>query len=61
MPLYFYTKSTLVKPWVKGYRGNGRNLTLMKWLRIDPSWQDDPSNEPTFPSLQLPKPGRITP
>ena len=60
LPIYFYTRSTLVKPWVKGYRGNGRNLTLMKWLSIDPSWRDDPSNEPTFPALELPKPGRIT-
>ena len=59
MPLYFYTKSSLMKPWVKGFRGNGRNVTLMKWLWIDPSWRSNPSNEPAFPSIDFPTPGRI--
>ncbi|WP_437947885.1 peptide ABC transporter substrate-binding protein [Sorangium sp. So ce296] len=61
MPLYFYTKSTLVKPWVKGFKGNARSLQLVKWFWIDPRWRDDPSNEIAFPQLEFPAPGRLGP
>jgi hypothetical protein len=61
MPLYFYTKSTLVKPWVKGFVGNPRSLQLMQWLWIDPEWRDNPSNEGAFSPLEFPAPGRLGP
>ncbi len=61
LPLYFYTKSTLVKPWVKGFTGNGRNVHLMKWFWIDDDWRNNPSNEPAYPSVELPPPGRLAP
>ncbi|WP_433936676.1 peptide ABC transporter substrate-binding protein [Sorangium cellulosum] len=61
LPLYFYTKSTLVKPWVKGFIGNARSVQLVKWLWIDPSWRDNPSNETAFPQLEFPPPGRLGP
>ncbi len=59
MPLYFYTKSTLLKPWVKGWYPNPRNVHLVKWFWIDPSWATSTDNEPAVPSLELPPPGRI--
>ena len=59
LPFYFYTKSTLVKPWVKGLHGNARNVQFMKWLWIDPGWRENPSDEFAFPALDFPKPGRI--
>lgn len=48
IPLYFYTKSTLVKPWVKGFRPNARNVHLAQWLWIDPSGtaEDRPAAAP---------------
>jgi hypothetical protein len=67
LPFYFYTKSTLVKPWVRGFQPNARNLQLMKWLWIDPdavaSSAGGPSGpgEPAFPALEFPPPGRIAP
>ncbi|WP_437878569.1 peptide ABC transporter substrate-binding protein [Sorangium sp. So ce513] len=61
LPLYFYTKSTLVKPWVKGFIGNARGLQLVKWLWIDPSWRDNPSNDVAFAPLEFPEPGRLGP
>ncbi|WP_437492415.1 peptide ABC transporter substrate-binding protein [Sorangium sp. So ce1014] len=61
LPLYFYTKSTLVKPWVKGFKGNARSVQLVKWLWIDPRWRDNPSNEIAFPQLEFPAPGRLGP
>ncbi|XYI02867.1 peptide ABC transporter substrate-binding protein [Sorangium sp. So ce1128] len=61
MPLYFYTKSTLVKPWVKGFVGNARSVQFVKWLWIDPSWRDNASNETAFAQLEFPAPGRLGP
>ena len=62
LPFYFYTKSTLVKPWVRGFKPNARNLQLMKWLWIDAvaSSADGPG-EPASPTLEFPPPGRIAP
>ncbi|WP_234023847.1 peptide ABC transporter substrate-binding protein [Sorangium cellulosum] len=61
IPLYFYTKSTLLKPWVKGFVGNARGMQLVQWLWIDPNWRDNPSNEIAFPQLEFPEPGRLGP
>jgi oligopeptide transport system substrate-binding protein len=60
LPIYFNTKSTLVKPWVKGYRGNPRNTHLVKWFWIDPDWRTNASNEPALTSPEFPEPGRLT-
>ena len=59
MPLYFYTKSTLVKPWVKGFTGNARGLQLVQWLWIDPGWRDNTSNAFAFPAIEFPPPGLL--
>ncbi|WP_437947889.1 peptide ABC transporter substrate-binding protein [Sorangium sp. So ce296] len=58
IPLYFEEKTTLVKPWVRGYIPNARNTQLVKWLWIDPDWQHRPAGEPP-PVLELPPPGRL--
>jgi ABC-type oligopeptide transport system substrate-binding subunit len=60
LPLYFFTKSTLVKPWVKGFYGTSRNARLIKWLWLDPAWRDNPGNEPALAPLELPEPGRLS-
>ncbi|WP_438030085.1 peptide ABC transporter substrate-binding protein [Sorangium sp. So ce233] len=58
IPLYFEEKTTLVKPWVRGFIPNARNTQLVKWLWIDPDWQHRPAGEPP-PALELPPPGRL--
>jgi oligopeptide transport system substrate-binding protein len=59
LPLYFYTKSTLIKPWVKGYYGTVRMVHLVKWLWIDEGWRERPENRPAFRPPELPEPGRL--
>ncbi|MCA9619507.1 MAG: peptide ABC transporter substrate-binding protein, partial [Myxococcales bacterium] len=61
LPLYFYTKSTLIKPYVKGYFPNGQNRHPIRWMWIDPSWKTDHDNRPTYPPEELPPPGIIAP
>jgi oligopeptide transport system substrate-binding protein len=61
IPLYFYTRSNLVKPWVKGFWGSRRNVHHMEFFWIDPDWQKGAPNVPAFLPLELPKPGRIGP
>lgn len=61
LPFYFYTKSTLLKPWVKGFRGNPRGMQLVKWLWLDPGWRESTSDEVAIPGLDLPPPGRLLP
>ncbi|WP_437682513.1 peptide ABC transporter substrate-binding protein [Sorangium sp. So ce131] len=58
IPLYFEEKSTLVKPWVRGFIPNARNTQLVKWLWIDPDWQGKPAAAAPA-ELELPPPGRI--
>lgn len=60
IPLYFDTRSTLVKPWVKGFWGSALNPHLVQYLWIDPDWQRNPTNEPAYLPVELPQPGRIT-
>lgn len=57
IPLFFYTKSVLIKPWVKGYFPVPRPMHSFKWLWIDPDWKTNPKNEPAFNPLELPPPG----
>lgn len=58
MPLYFYTKSSLVKPYVKGWYGNARDTHLVKWMWIDPDWRSGSENVPAYPPAELPPPGK---
>jgi oligopeptide transport system substrate-binding protein len=57
LPLYFYAKSTLVKPHVKGFFFNRRNEQLVHWMWIDEDWKVDKPNEPAFPPETFPAPG----
>jgi len=49
IPLYFYTKNAMVKPWVRGFHYNARNQMLPKWMWIHPSWQSDPNDDAALP------------
>ncbi len=49
IPLYFYTKTTLVKPYVKGFHFNRRNEQLVHWIWLDPNWKTNTSDEPAIP------------
>ncbi len=57
MPLYFYTKVTLKKPWVKGFHFNVRNQQLVRYLWIDEGWRTNDDNGPAFALEAFPKPG----
>jgi oligopeptide transport system substrate-binding protein len=59
LPLFFETRSTLVKPWVKGFWGSSLNPHLVQYLWIDPDWQRGLPNEPAYLPAELPLPGRI--
>jgi ABC-type oligopeptide transport system substrate-binding subunit len=59
IPLFFPAGSTLVKPWVKGFQGNGRTLDLVRWFWIDPAWRDHPGNEPSSEPPEFPPPGTL--
>jgi oligopeptide transport system substrate-binding protein len=59
LPLYFDTRSTLVKPWVKGFWGSALNPHLVQYLWIDPDWQRSGNNDPAYLPVELPQPGRI--
>jgi oligopeptide transport system substrate-binding protein len=59
IPLYFDTRSTLVKPWVKGFWGSSLNPHLVQYLWIDPNWQRGADNEPAYLPAELAPPGRI--
>lgn len=61
LPLYFYTKSTLIKPYVKGYWPNASNDHFIRWLWIDDDWRNNPDNAPSYPPREVPEPGRIGP
>jgi oligopeptide transport system substrate-binding protein len=62
IPLYFYTKTTLVKPYVKGFHFNRRNEQLIHWMWLDPDWEKNPGaspggDEPAIPVPTFPPPG----
>jgi oligopeptide transport system substrate-binding protein len=67
LPIYFYTKSTMVKPWLQGFSFNGRNQMLPKWMWIDEDWRAraaaSPGGrapvEPAIPVPVAPPPGRF--
>jgi hypothetical protein len=49
----------MVKPWVKGLFGHGRDAHLVRWLWIDPDWQSHPENTPAYVSPDFAPPGRL--
>lgn len=57
IPFYFYTRSTLVKPWVKGFYANPKNVHLAQWLWIDREGKAE--NRPAAAPREYPPPGRI--
>jgi oligopeptide transport system substrate-binding protein len=58
IPLYFYTKSTLMKPYVKGFRFNARNRHHLAWMWIDPAFETNADDVPAFEVPSFPAPGR---
>ncbi len=61
IPFYFYTKSTLIKPWVKGFFGIPRGHHLIQYLWIDPEGAMHEGNEFAYPPPELPPPGVYPP
>ena len=59
MPLYFYTKSTLIKPYVKGFYSNATNRHNLRWMWIDPDWKKNKENVPSYPPREFPEPGTL--
>ena len=57
LPLYFYTKSSLVKPYVKGFYPNASNEHPLRWMWIDSAWRNNASNAPAYPPVEIPAPG----
>jgi len=57
IPFYFYTKSTMIKPWVKGFWGMPRGHHLVQYLWIDPEGAQHEGNEFAYPPPELPPPG----
>ncbi|MEM6787665.1 MAG: peptide ABC transporter substrate-binding protein [Myxococcota bacterium] len=64
LPLYFYTKSTLIKPYVRGFFANAANRHNVAWMWIDPDF--DPTaagggapNRPAFEPGVFPRPGPL--
>ncbi|MBI4704547.1 MAG: peptide ABC transporter substrate-binding protein [Deltaproteobacteria bacterium] len=59
LPLYFYTKSGLVKPYVKGFYPNALNKHPVRFLWLDPDWRRASGNRPAYEPGELGPPGRI--
>ncbi len=57
LPLYFYTKVGLIKPYVKGFHFNRRNEQLIHWMWIDESWRSNESDAPALEPERFPPPG----
>lgn len=59
LPLYFFTTSTLVKPYVRGIFDNARNIQPLHYAWIDPDWARGGPDRPAFAPLEFPPPGRV--
>jgi oligopeptide transport system substrate-binding protein len=57
IPIYFYTKSTLIKPYVKGYWSNVANEHPFRNMWIDPDFKAGRPNVSAVPIRPLPAPG----
>lgn len=55
LPLYFYTRNVLVKPWLKGFYPNPRNFHSAQWLWIDETGKAE--NRPAAAPREYPPPG----
>jgi oligopeptide transport system substrate-binding protein len=53
IPFYFYTGTTLVKPWVRGWAPNGMGIHLVRWLSAEGNGAPLPSPRP------FPPPGKV--
>lgn len=58
-PLFFAAGATLVKPWVKGFQGNGQALDLVRWIWMDPAWRGRGNHELTAAPRELEPPGGL--
>lgn len=56
MPIYFYVKTTLVKPYVRGFFFNERNTHLIKYIWFDDDWQKGEPNKPAYELTSFPTP-----
>lgn len=56
LPIYFYTKLTMMKPYLKGNWVNASNKHPVKWMWIDPDWRNNPENTTAYPVDELPAP-----
>lgn len=45
IPVYVYTKSQMIKPYVKGFWGNYQDRHPWKYMYIDPDWASSPESE----------------
>ena len=61
LPLYFYTKSTLIKPYVKGFYPNATNVHQVRWMWIDKRWREGGKNVPAYAPRELPEPTIMQP
>ncbi|MEZ4309899.1 MAG: peptide ABC transporter substrate-binding protein [Polyangiaceae bacterium] len=59
IPLYFYTRNVLIKPWVRGFHPNPRNTHHAQWLWIDETGAA--KEEPAMPPLDFAPPGPFAP
>jgi oligopeptide transport system substrate-binding protein len=59
LPLYFDTRPTLLKPWVKGFWSSSLHPHLVQYFWIDPAWRLERGNEPAFLPDEFPAPGRV--
>ncbi len=61
IPFYFYTRSTLIKPWVKGFLTIPRGQHLIQYLWIDPDGVHHEGNEFAYLPPEFATPGVYTP
>ncbi len=61
IPFYFYTRSTLIKPWVKGFLPIPRGQHLIQYLWIDPDGVHHEGNEFAYPPPEFATPGVYAP
>jgi oligopeptide transport system substrate-binding protein len=57
LPIYFYTKASMAKPYLRGFYPNALNRHAAHFMWIDPDWRSGPGAEPVV--HELPPPGRI--
>jgi len=62
LPLYFYTRSTLCKPWVHGFYGAAHGVHQVQFLSIGEGPATSGGDDaPAFSPLPFPPPGEFTP